>query len=112
LDNNKRKLKYIKSNSFQSYTASGLVGGVTPAGKVRLNFYEDLPVLPDSTELEINLNNGQILGEAQNVDKEFSSVREFNCGISLDIAVAKSIHVWLGQTIKQFEAMNNPDKKI
>lgn len=97
------KLQYLRLPSFKSFTASGLIGGITPNGKIRMNFYEDLPQIPTNTLLTIDDEKGRIISDNSSFESEYNSIREVTHGITIDIDLARSMYSWLGDKIKEYD---------
>lgn len=102
------KFKYIFDNDYNPLYVNGAHGGVTPRGELIVNFYLERQPLPNSITHEIT-SNGTIGPEinADPTDLGSSLVRVVSSGVVLSHQTAKDIHYWLGEKIKEMEAVQH-----
>lgn len=102
------KFKYIFDNHYNPVYVNGAHGGVTPRGELIVNFYLERQPLPNSITHEIAAN-GTIGPEinADPADLGSSLVRVVSSGVVLSHQTAKDIHYWLGEKIKEMEAVQH-----
>lgn len=102
------KFKYIFDNDYNPVYVNGAHGGVTPRGELIVNFYLERQPLPNSITHEI-ASNGTIGQEinADPADLGSSLVRVVTSGVVLSHQTAKDIHYWLGEKIKELEAIQH-----
>ena len=100
------KFKYVFSSDYNPVYVNGAHGGVTPRGELIVNFYLERQPLPDSITHEI-APNGTIGPEvaAAPADLGSSLVRAVSSGVVLSHQTAKDVHYWLGEKIKEMEAI-------
>lgn len=98
--------KYVYADDYNPVYANGAHGGITPRGELVMNFYLERMALPRSITHEIN-PNGTIGAEAaaEPADLKNSLVRFIDTGVVLNCQSAKELHLWLGERIKEMEAM-------
>lgn len=102
------KFKYIFDNDYNPIYVNGAHGGVTPRGELIVNFYLERQPLPNSITHEI-ASSGTIGPEinADPADLGSSLVRVVSSGVVLSHQSAKDIHYWLGEQIKEMEAIQH-----
>ncbi len=99
----KKTIKFIynKTSNYRTYTVDGIVGGLTPKGKIFIDFFNEKMPIPNITDYEL-LEGGQLGKEVRN-DTAKGIVREIDCGIYLDIPTAIVFSNWLKDRIDEFE---------
>ena len=98
--------KYIFTYDYNPVFVNGAHGGVTPRGELVVNFYQERAPLPNSITHEINPNG--TMGAETAVDPEDlnrSMVRFVNTGIVVTPQTARELHYWLGEKIKEIDAL-------
>lgn len=98
---------YLKAPNFQSLRADGVIGGLTPTGRIHMAIYSERPAIPRRITYEIN-DAGQ-LGELAEVQTRDSVVREMSADIFLDLRAAEAIHEWLADHIKELKSRVEQD---
>ena len=100
------KFKYIFDYGYNPVYANGAHGGVSPRGELVMNFYLERMALPESITHEIN-PNGTIGSEtaAEPDDLAHSMVRFIEAGVVMNYQNARELHLWLGERIKEMEAV-------
>ncbi len=110
--------KYIFNYAYNPSYVNGAHGGLTPRGELVVNFYLERPPLPQEISHEINPNGtiGEVTAE-EPADLKSSMVRFIDTGVVLNYESARNIHFWLGERLKEMEAierakaaMNFPDE--
>jgi hypothetical protein len=98
--------KYVFADDYNPVYANGAHGGVSPRGELVMNFYLERMALPRSVTHEIN-PNGTIGSEvsAEPDDLKSSMVRFIAAGVVLNCQSAKELHLWLGERVKEMEAL-------
>ena len=98
--------KYIFTYDYNPVYANGAHGGVTPRGELVVNFYQERQPLPNALTHELH-PNGTIGREvaAEPDDLNRSLVRYVSHGIVVNYQTARELHFWLGEKIKEMEAM-------
>ena len=98
--------KYIFNYAYNPVYVNGAHGGISPRGELVMNFYLERPPLPDEIRHEIN-PNGTIGGvTAEEPDNLGSSmVRFIDNGVILNYESARNIHFWIGERLKEMEAI-------
>ena len=92
---------YQKSPDYKAHLVEGIVGGITPKGKISIDFFNEKSPIPDSVTHELS-NNG-ILGKEVNRKGKKGIVREIESGIYLDIPTAMVLVDWLNIRIAEFK---------
>ena len=99
------KFIYNKSSNYRTYNAGGVVGGITPKGKIFIDLFNEKSPIPESVIHEIS-EEGK-LGKEIERKSNGGVVREIECGILLDIEIAMVISDWLNDRIKEFKKIND-----
>jgi hypothetical protein len=107
------KFKYIFDYGYNPIYVNGAHGGVSPRGELIMNFYLERMALPESITHEIN-PNGTIGKEtaAEPDDLANSMVRFIESGVVMNYQNAKELHLWLGERIKEMEALEQAKGNI
>ena len=107
------KFKYIFDYGYNPVYVNGAHGGVSPRGELIMNFYLERMALPESITHEIN-PNGTIGNEvsAEPDDLKNSLVRFIETGVVMSYHNAKELHLWLGDRIKELEALEQAKAAI
>ncbi len=100
---------YIKSNSFHSILADGVIGGVTPHKHIHMAFFNERTAIPRRILHELKKDGS--LGDISGMETRNSIIREMNVDVFMTLAVAKSIHEWLGKKIKETETISKAKAK-
>jgi hypothetical protein len=96
---NRVAIDYIKGQLFRAVRADGVIGSVTPSGRIHMALYSERPAIPRRQVYTMNESGG--LGELipdATVSRN-SVVRELDVDIFLTLSVAESLHKWLGDRI-------------
>jgi hypothetical protein len=104
--NPKFKFKYIFTYDYNPVYMNGAHGGVTPRGELVVNFYQERQPLPNAITHELNQNGtigNEVEVEPEDLNK--SLVRFVSNGVVLNYQTAREFHYWLGEKIKEMEAM-------
>jgi hypothetical protein len=98
--------KYIFNYAYNPVYVNGAHGGISPRGELVMNFYLERPPLPDEITHELNPNGtiGDVVAEAPDNLKN-SMVRFIDNGVILNYESARNIHFWLGERLKELEAI-------
>ena len=100
------KFKYIFTYDYNPVYVNGAHGGVTPRGELVVNFYQERQPLPNAITHELNPNGTigkEVAVEPGDLNK--SLVRFVSNGVVLTHQTARELHYWLGDKIKEMEAM-------
>jgi hypothetical protein len=100
------KFKYVFTYDYNPVYVNGAHGGVSPRGELVMNFYLERPPLPNSITHEITPAGG--IGaetDAEPSDLGRSLVRQVTNGVVLNYQTARELHYWLGEKVKEMEAM-------
>ena len=98
--------KYIFNYAYNPVYVNGAHGGISPRGELVMNFYLERPPLPQEIRHEINQNGtiGAVCGEEpQNLNN--SMVRFVDNGVILNYESARNLHYWMGERLKEMEAV-------
>ncbi|BDV43819.1 hypothetical protein GURASL_27420 [Geotalea uraniireducens] len=98
--------KYIFTYDYNPIYVNGAHGGVSPRGELVVNFYLERPPLPNEITHQIN-PNGTIGPETavEPDDLGQSLVRFVPAGVVLNYQTARDFHNWLGEKLKELEAI-------
>jgi len=98
--------KYVVAPDYNPVYINGAHGGVSPRGEIMVNFYLERLPLPDSITHEIT-PSGTIGKEtaSQPADLKATLVRHIESGIVLTAENARIFHAWLGERIREAEAI-------
>lgn len=110
---NEITFKYVLDDSYNPTYVNGAHGGVTPRGELVVNFYLERQPLPNAISHEIAVN-GSIGRESgvEPADLHRSFVRYISSGIVLNQQTAKEIHFWLGEKLKEMDAIEKAKSVI
>jgi hypothetical protein len=97
---------YIKTNSYRSYYADGIFGGLTPNGKVYAEFFIQRSVTPKTITYKVQ--DGILKDEVERTGKE-GMVREIEAGVIMDIKTAKIFKDWLEKRITEHDQLLKDD---
>jgi hypothetical protein len=107
-NNQKLKFKYVYADNYNPVYVNGAHGGLTPRGELVVNFYLERTGLPDAIIHEINPNGTLGAEIAQEPDDSRNSlVRFIESGIVLNTENARTLHAWLGERLREMEAMES-----
>jgi hypothetical protein len=101
-----------RSSLFRIVHADGVFGGLAPTGLIFINFYSQVPPIPDRVFHEIG-PDGKLGREL--VEKRSGStaiVRELEMGVLIDVAVAKSFIQWLQEQVAAVEQRGGSEPVI
>ena len=98
--------KYIFNYAYNPVYVNGAHGGISPRGELIMNFYMERPPLPNEIIHEINPNGtiGDVVAEKPE-DLKNSMVRFIDSGVVLNYESARNIHFWIGERLKELEAI-------
>jgi hypothetical protein len=102
---------YIKNAAFRVIHTDGAFGGITPSGHIHMSLYSERTPIPQRMAHPLNPNG--TLGEpipSETVGKD-GIVREVDVDVMMNIETTKSLYMWLGQKIKEHEALDQQIKK-
>lgn len=94
---------YIKSPLFRVLHVDGVIGGVTPRGRIHCAVFSERPAIPQSTEQAIS-PEGQ-LGDLLRAEGRQGIVREIDADLQLDKTTAVQLRDWLTDRINELEAL-------
>lgn len=98
--------KYLFAEGYNPLYVNGAHGGISPRGEIIMNFYMERPAIPRSIGHELN-QNGTIGTEisVEPSDLKNSIVRSVENGIIMNYQTAKDLHIWLGERLRELEAV-------
>jgi len=100
------KFKYIFTYDYNPVYINGAHGGVSPRGELVMNFYLERQPLPNAITHEIT--PAGTIGpetEVEPSDLSRSLVRHVTNGVVLSYQTARELHYWLGEKLKEMEAL-------
>jgi len=92
---------YTKSPTYRTYHLDGIFGGLTPKGIFVDIFTEHIS--PPSKIVHQIKEDGKIGDEIGRINNEPGLLREYQCGIAINIENAISIRNWLDTKIDEYE---------
>lgn len=101
------KFKYIFTYDYHPVYVNGAHGGLTPRGELVMNFYMERQPLPNAITHEITPTG--TIGPETEVDPSDlgrSLVRQVINGVVLNYNTARELHFWLGEKVKEMEALD------
>lgn len=106
-DSNTKKvtLEYIKSVNYFEAFATGFWGGLNPAGKIQISFYEDQLDMPEKSE--ITISEEEITKKEKTIKKEKDIIRVIKGTITFDIDKLDSFLMWINDRKKFLEEQKN-----
>src|SRR5580704_5257031 len=96
------KVRYLKSNSYRTVHSDGANGGLTPDLNLYVAFWAQRSPLPDATIHSIS-HAGTFEGVPIEVVGVTGVIREVECGVMMNLEVARNLYSWLGDRIKESE---------
>lgn len=100
------KFVYGYSPHYRVIHSNGVWGGITPRQELSMTFYSELSTRPKAAVHEVT-PEGKL---GQEVSKEIGKTgridnidREYEVAVIMNMAEAKSLHVWLGDKITEWE---------
>ncbi len=103
LENSTIAFDYVKNSQFRAIHADGLIGGVTPNGHVHVAFFSERPAIPRRVVQAIGTDGSLGSELLDQRETRNSIIREMDVDIFMSPDVAKSMHEWLGERIKELE---------
>lgn len=103
---NEIAFKYIFNYAYNPVYVNGAHGGISPRGELVMNFYLERPPLPEEIRHTINPNGtiGEVTAEEPH-NLSNSMVRYIDNGVILNYESARNIHYWIGERLKEMEAI-------
>lgn len=101
---------YIKTHSYRTYFADGVFGGLTPTGKLYMEFFLHRSVTPQIIKYKTSPEGFISKEEVERIGKS-GIVRQIEAGIEMDIHTAKVVREWLDSKISESEGQSPPIKK-
>lgn len=92
------RIEFIKSTQYKLFSATGLWGGVTPQGRVSVDFFVERGVTPEVLEVEVS-DEGEVKETVREPSEtDFTMLhRELQAGVVLAPEDAFSMGAWLMQ---------------
>ncbi len=102
---------YIKSSQHRIIHASGMWGGITPQGEVRIAMFHEFQKLPDRILYSITE-----VGALQEIQREgggnpYEVDREVEVDIIMSVGTARALRAWLDGHLKRFEEGKPPARE-
>ncbi|OGS35865.1 MAG: hypothetical protein A2293_07360 [Elusimicrobia bacterium RIFOXYB2_FULL_49_7] len=90
------------SPNFQQVSVDGAHGGISPQGKININFFAERFPIPKSSSIEVQEN--KVVKVTDSDDSKIGIIREFHFGAYMSADTAKGIATWLLDRVKELEA--------
>jgi hypothetical protein len=102
---------YIKDESYRTFFASGVIGGLNSIGQVNLNFYLDRLAIPTKQILEVNQLGESTepkykLGNVVGTEIKDGWVREVSVGMVMSVDTARAVAEWLNRQVEEFDKLH------
>ena len=94
---------YVKSPRFRTVPGDGVVGGITPEGKIHFAVYSERAAIPQLVVHEIE-PDGKV-GKALDQVGKTGIVRDLEVDIVLDEPIAKLLRDWLTDRLNEVEKL-------
>ena len=91
------RFHYIKSGYFRTVLADGAWGGVSPAGRINIVFYNERAPIPRIVTHSVKESR---LGEELERESRDGIVREVEVAVALDLPAAESLLTWLEEKVQ------------
>ena len=103
-NNSKKKIEIHNKISpiFQQINVDGAHGGITPQGKINLNFFAERFPIPKSTVFEVE-NNKICSKISDSEDSKKGIIREYHFGVYMNLETARGLSLWLQERINQLD---------
>lgn len=89
---------YLKSPSFKSIHADGVIGGLTPRGLLHFAIFSERAAIPKKTTHKVE--NGVIDQERAKVEGLDGFVRELEVDVFMDFNAAEQLRDWLSRVME------------
>ena len=93
---------YIKTSSYRTYYVDGVFGGLTPTGKLYMEFFVQRAVTPQIIKYKVTPDGLLSQEETGRIGKA-GIVRQIEAGFEMDIEIAKVLRDWLDKRISNYE---------
>lgn len=94
---------YTKSPLHRVVHGSGVWGGITPQGEIRMSFFNEMLTIPESIVLDVTPTGATEVKEERAGGTEPRFTRELEVDVVLGITVARSVHSWLGDKLAEYD---------
>jgi hypothetical protein len=102
---------YIKGPTYREIAAHGVIGGVTPQGKVWMALYTERGPLPRMVEYHVppagegvtSIQFDELAKVPDFIDSRQGVIRHVEVSTYMDIDFAERFHQWLGTQIEQIK---------
>lgn len=94
---------YVKSNFFRVVYAEGAWGGLSPAGRIVINFYNERAPIPLLQTVAVNPDGS--LGAIVTAEGKSGILREVEVAVTMDVDHARELHKWLADKIGQYDQL-------
>jgi hypothetical protein len=101
---------YLKSAGFRSVHCDGIIGGVTPSGKIHFAAYTERGTIPQLVVHEIG-PDGKLGSEVERVGRT-GIAREMEVDIVMDVGMAERMRAWLDSQITEAKALSSEARKL
>ncbi len=92
---------YVKSNFFRVVYSEGAYGGLSPAGHIVINFYNERAPIPLMQTQAVNPDGS--LGPVITAEGRTGILREIEVAVTMEINNARELQKWLADKIDQYE---------
>jgi hypothetical protein len=101
---------YKKSNFFRVVYSEGAWGGISPSGRIVVNFFSERAPIP-RRQTQTIFPDGT-MGPVVTAEQKKGVMREVEVAITMDLDHAKNLHQWLGQHIERLEHLQAEARRI
>ena len=106
------RFKYVFPQTYNPVYANGAVGGVGPQGDIVINFYHERQAVPYSVTHKMG-PDGTVGDQIDHEPRsgEHLLIRYITTGVAMNESVARRIYDWLGNHLRQLDALNTRSKQ-
>ena len=101
---------YVRSPLHRVIHGSGMWGGITPQGELRISFFNEMQRLPESAVYDITPSESGPLTISE-VEEEriggqaHETTREVEVDVVVSINVARSLYRWIGEKLTDYDRL-------
>ena len=101
---------YVRSPLHRVIHGSGLWGGLTPQGELRISFFNEMQTLPESAVYDVTPSESGPAAISEVVEERIGgqvreTTREVEVDVVLSINVARSLYRWIGEKLAEHDRL-------
>ncbi len=99
---------FVRSPLHRVIHGSGVWGGLTPQGELRISFFNEMLTLPDAAVYDVTPSQSGSSAISEVVEERIGgqgpdTTREIEVDVVVSINVARSIHRWIGEKLTEYD---------